>query len=151
MPQPAAPASNPPLACDWHEVPGLPAWVPAARRPARGTAGRGARPAGEAGAGPAAHAGSDAGEVDRRRALLGLLATDLARGNQQVALRHYLMLVALGSPVPAAFSQRCEALLAACPPDRLRRIRADVARWRADSRPAAGQPREGFDLRLLER
>ncbi|NDY92516.1 hypothetical protein [Ideonella livida] len=141
---PTPPAPHP---FSWTDVPGLPDWVPGARRPARAGAVRGAAPR------PVTPGALDPGEIERRRALLGLLAADLARGNQQLALRHYLMLVALGSPVPAAFSQRCEALLAACPASRLQRIRADVARWRAHSRPGAtgGATPPGFDLSLLER
>lgn len=138
MSSPVAPDS------DWLGVPDLPAWVPGVRRaPLAPAPARPLRPARFAGA-------ADPGEIDRRAALLGLLAQDLRRRHLQVAMRHYLMLVALGSPVPAAFSQRCEALLAACPPERLARIRADMARWRAHSRPSAQAPSRGFDLGLLE-
>lgn len=126
---------------DWLGVPGLPDWVPGSRRPVRA-------PRPEPSARPPVVA--DPGETDRRAALLGLLAQDLQKGHLQVAMRHYLMLVAVGSPVPAAFSQRCEALLAACPPERLARIRADVARWRAHSRPNPDITNPSFDLRLLE-
>ena len=62
-------------------------------------------------------------------ALIGLLLTDLRRGNHRIAIRHYLMLRRCGARLPYAVRADCERLISACPSRVLRRISIQVCAW----------------------
>lgn len=61
--------------------------------------------------------------------LLALLTRDLKRGYHRVALRHYLMLLAIECGVPEPAKGECERLLRCCPESRRRQIEDSVTLW----------------------
>jgi hypothetical protein len=67
----------------------------------------------------------------RREALLLLLAGDLRRGHSYVAIRHFLMMQALGLSAPEAIESQCIELLEKCPSSRRKRISRSVEAWLA--------------------
>jgi hypothetical protein len=64
-----------------------------------------------------------------RGSLQAMLITDLRRGHDHIALRHFLMLILAGGHVPAGIADRCELLMLACPPKRRHMIARDARRW----------------------
>jgi hypothetical protein len=67
--------------------------------------------------------------ADSQACIAGLLMNDLDKGHRFKAIRHFLMLRALGTPLPPPTESRCVQLLECCPPHKRRRIADDVMRW----------------------
>lgn len=79
-------------------------------------------------------------------ALLALLERDLRRGHTQVAVRHFVMLRALGARIPAETEAQCERLVQCCSARSIGRTLALVERWVAmvcagnDTMPLSSTP-----------
>lgn len=61
--------------------------------------------------------------------LLSVIEKELQRGHNLVAIRHFLMLQALGASMSSDLHEKCRALMASLQPMRLRRIEDQVYSW----------------------